>query len=202
LAPPALRAAKLQQGGGVITIGSNVSKCFERFGRNAVRVTWKIVWKALVLILALLFGGIGANQAGWSYTEVIANRAVMGASEQWLTAFMGTVGFAFALGSLLLARRIATPALWVMLPVLAYCALVLGAWNGYASDFDTYRFQAIRHHRANAYTIEHMTKRGRYLSCQDQRIELTDDAEEACAQALSAPVGETISGSGHSSGER
>jgi hypothetical protein len=74
--------------------------------------------------------------------------------------------------------------LWVLVPFLMYAAVVLGAWNGYVSDFDPVRGEAIAHHYANAYAIEHMTPRGRYLSCQDKRIELTDDAKAACARAL------------------
>lgn len=82
-----------------------------------------------------------------------------------------------------------------MVPIMLYSALVLGAWNGFASDFDATRGEAIKHHFANAYALDHMSERGRFLSCQDNRIELTDDAKAACVRALNPAPGERIPGS-------
>ncbi|HTB18986.1 MAG TPA: hypothetical protein VK708_12775, partial [Bryobacteraceae bacterium] len=75
---------------------------------------------------------------------------------------------------------IAKPVLWFMVPICLYSALVMGAWNGFASDFDGTRGNAIKHHMANAYALAHMSEKGRFLSCQDDRIELTDDAKAVC----------------------
>jgi hypothetical protein len=45
-----------------------------------------------------------------------------------------------------------------------------------------------------------MGARDRYLSCQDNRIELTDDAKTACAQVLNGKAGQIIPGSEHRCG--
>jgi hypothetical protein len=87
-----------------------------------------------------------------------------------------------------------------MVPILLYSALVLGAWNGLASDFDATRGEAIKYHLANAYALEHMSERGRFLSCQDNRIELTEDAKAVCVSALNLASGERIPGSEHRCG--
>jgi hypothetical protein len=87
-----------------------------------------------------------------------------------------------------------------MVPICLYSGLVLGSWNGLASDFDSTRGQAIKHHVANAYALEHMSEKGRFLSCQDDRIELTEDAKAVCAQVLNPPPGERIPGSEHRCG--
>jgi hypothetical protein len=111
------------------------------------------------------------------------------------------MGLIAAFGAILLVQKMAKPMLWVMVPILLYSAIVLGAWNGAASDFDWTRGEAIKHHYANAYALEHMSPRGRFLSCQDNRIELTDDAKAACANALIAGrPGEVIAGSEHKCG--
>ena len=80
-----------------------------------------------------------------------------------------------------------------MVPILLYSGLVLGAWNGLASDFDATRGEAIKHRLANAYGLKHMSERGRLLSCQDDRIELTEDARALCAQTLKSGPGERVS---------
>jgi hypothetical protein len=81
-----------------------------------------------------------------------------------------------------------------MVPIMLHSALVLGAWNGFASDFDATRGEAIKHHFANAYAPDHMSERGRSVSCQDNRIELTDDTKAVCVRALNRAPGERIPG--------
>jgi hypothetical protein len=66
--------------------------------------------------------------------------------------------------------------------------------------FDATRGEAIKYHLANAYALEHMSERGRFLSCQDSRIELTDDAKAVCGRALNPAPGERIPGSEHGCG--
>ena len=129
--------------------------------------------KIPVVFGALLIGAMAASQAGWSGAEAIASRGSAGL----ITELFFTLGAAISIGTITLVRRIAKPVLWVMVPVFLYSALVLGAWNGFASDFDATRGEAIKYHLANAYALEHMAERGRFLSCQDDRIELTDDAK-------------------------
>jgi hypothetical protein len=53
---------------------------------------------------------------------------------------------------------------------------------------------------ANAYALEHMSEKGRFLSCQDDRIELTDDAKAVCVRVLNPARGERIPGSEHRCG--
>jgi hypothetical protein len=154
------------------------------------------VWKTPVVAGALLVGALAANQAGWSGAEAIASRGDAG----FVTDLFFALGAAGCLGTFTLVRRIAKPVLWVMVPICLYSGLVLGAWNGFASDFDATRGEAIKHHMANAYALEHMSEKGRYLSCQDGRIELTDDAKAVCVRALNPAPGERIPGSEHRCG--
>jgi hypothetical protein len=109
--------------------------------------------------------------------------------------YLGTVtvlaiAAAMAIGPVILVQRIAKRALWLMAPILLYVAIVPGAWNGIAGDFDATRVAIIREHYANAYALEHMSPRGRSLTCKDERIDLTDDAKAVCARALNPASGE------------
>jgi hypothetical protein len=155
-----------------------------------------LVWKTPLVAGALLVGALAANQAGWSGAEAIASRGDAG----FITDLFFTLGAGVCFGTLTLVQRIAKPILWVMVPIFLYSALVLGAWNGFASDFDTTRGEAIKHHLANAYALDHMSEKGRFLSCQDDRIELTDDAKPVCVRALNPAPGERIPGSEHRCG--
>lgn len=156
----------------------------------------KLFLKAPVVAGAMVIGSIAASQAGWSGAEAVASRGSAGL----ITDLFFTAGVTISLGSAALVNRIAKPVLWVMGPILLYSALVLGAWNGFASDFDATRAEALKHHLANAYALDHMSERGRFLSCQDKRIELTDDAVAFCARALNPAPGERIPGSDHRCG--
>jgi hypothetical protein len=159
-----------------------------------------IIWKVPVVAAALLAGLLGASQAGWSGAELVVNAPLMGPSEDFITGIFFSIGAAVSVGSVMVVQRFARPARWIMVPILLYVALVPGAWNGFAGDFDATRVEAIRHHFANAYALNHMSERGRYRSCKDERIELTDDAKGVCAQALNAAPGEPIPGSEHRCG--
>ncbi len=156
---------------------------------------WEVLWKTPVVAGALVIGYIAASQAGWSGAELIVS-----SQRNFITGLLSTAGGAIAYGTVLLVERIAKPFLWVMVPLLLYSAIVPGAWNGFASDFDATRGEAIKYHSANAYALEHMSERGRYLSCQDGRIELTEDAMAECARALNVGPGEHIPGSEHGCG--
>jgi hypothetical protein len=155
-----------------------------------------LLWKIPVVVGALIIGVGAANQAGWSGAEAIASRGSAG----FITDLFFALGAAVSVATLSLVQRLAKPVLWVMVPIFLYSALVLGAWNGFASDFDATRGEAIKYHLANAYALEHMSERGRFLSCQDNRIELTDDAKAVCASALNPAPGERIPGSEHGCG--
>ena len=154
---------------------------------------WKVLWKTAVVAGSLVLGSIATNQAGWSGAELIVNWPHGGVGD-FITDLFFSVGAAIAVGTVLLVRRVARPVLWVMVPIFLYFAVVLGAWNGVASDFDAICAEALKYHSANAYALEHMSQRGRFLSCQDQRIELTEDAKAVCALALNVGPGERIPG--------
>jgi hypothetical protein len=93
---------------------------------------------------------------------------------------------AMTVGPVILIRRIAKPALWLAVPILLYVGIVPGAWNGIASDFDATRVGIIREGYANAYALEHMSPKGRHLTCRDERIDLTDDAKVVCERDLNS----------------
>jgi hypothetical protein len=156
----------------------------------------RAIWKTAVVIGALVVGCFSASQAGWSGAEFIAERGQAGFVTDLL--FFGTVAISYCI--LLLIQRIAKPMLWVMVPVLLYVAAVPGAWNGFASDFDAGRGEAIKHHYANGYILEHMSDRGRFLTCHDNRIDLTEDAKAVCMRTLNVPPGQRIPGSEHRCG--
>jgi hypothetical protein len=120
--------------------------------------------------------------------------------EELATVIVLVIAAAIAVGPLILVHRIAKPALVLMVPILLYSAVVPGGWDGFASDFDATRVQAMRYHYANAYALEHMSPRGLFRTCQDEQIELTDDAKAVCGRALNVGPGERIPGSEHHCG--
>jgi uncharacterized membrane protein len=138
----------------------------------------KILWKTPVVLGVVGVGSMAASQAGWSGAEFIANRGEAG----FLTDLFFFIGMAGSYFALTLMERLAKPVLWLMIPILLYCAIVLGGWNGFASDFDGRRGEAIKHRYANGYILEHMSDKGRFLSCRDDRIELTEEARAVCAR--------------------
>lgn len=155
-----------------------------------------LLWKTPVVIGALVVGCVAANQVGWSGAEFISDRGEAGL----LTDLLFSISVLISYGIVVFIQRIARPMLWVMVPIFLYVLIVPGVWNGFASDFDTRRGEAIKEHYANGYILEHMSDRGRFLSCQDNRIALTDDAKEVCARALNVPPGQRIPGSEHRCG--
>ncbi len=160
---------------------------------------WTILWKTPVVFVALVIGSIAACQIGWSGAALAVNSPLSGITNLLDDLFLvASVGI--SIGCVLLVKRIAKPFLWVMMPILLYCGVVLGAWDGVACDFDSIRLQALRHHYANAYALGNMTDRGRFLSCKDDRIELTEDAKAVCLQALTVGPGERIPGSEYTCG--
>jgi hypothetical protein len=167
--------------------------------RSVWMSVFKPVWKIPVVAVAIIVGAFGANQAGWSGAEAIVSAPFMGI-EQFFASLLFTVGVLMTAGSVSLVWKIAKPALFVMAPILLYCAVLLGAWDGFVSDFDTTRLQVMKHQWANGYALEHMSARGRYLTCKDKQIQLTDDAEAVCTRILNVGPGETIPGSEHRCG--
>jgi hypothetical protein len=131
---------------------------------------------------------------------LVVNAPLMGPLEDLVTGVFSSLGAIVAVGTVLVVQKIAKPVLWLMVPILLYSALVLGAWSGVGGDFDATRLEAIRHHFANAYALEHMSPRGRYRSCEDERIVLTEDGKAVCARALDVAPGEAIPGSEHRCG--
>lgn len=161
---------------------------------------WKIIWKTPVVAVALLVGTLGASQAGWSGAELVVNSPFMGPIEDFITGILFIVSAAMVVGPTVLVYKIAKPALALMVPILLYVALVPGTWNGIASGFDATRVEVIRYHYANAYALRHMSPRGRFRTCEDTRIQLTDDAKAVCARTLNVAPGERIPGSEHRCG--
>lgn len=160
----------------------------------------KLLWKIPTVILAIVVGLLGASQAGWSGADVILNFRELGLAEDFITSFFFLVGFALCYGAFLFIRWAAKPLLWAVIPLLLYIAIVPSAWNGYACGFDHSRAAVIREGWANAYVLEHMAAPGRYESCSDDRIRLTDDARVVCSRVLSGAPGEVVPGSGHRCG--
>jgi hypothetical protein len=149
-----------------------------------------IIWKTLAVTVALLFGMLGASQVGWSGAEVIATAAIMGPEEKLGTAIVFAISGVISVGAIVLIYRLAKHVLWLAGPVFLYLAVVPGAWNGYASDFDAMRVEVIKASYANAFALERMKARGRYQTCHDERIELSDDARAICARALVTSPGD------------
>jgi hypothetical protein len=160
----------------------------------------QIIWKTPVVVGALVVGSIAASQAGWSGADLAVNSQLMGMFEEFTTGVFFAGGALVCVGAFYLVQRLAKPALWLMVPVLLYAGIVLGAWDGFASEFDAARFEARKHHSANAYILQHMTPRGRFRSCKDGGIELTDDAKAVCLAVMNARPGDRIPGSEHKCG--
>lgn len=160
-----------------------------------------VLWKIPVVAIAVILGLGGANQVAWSGADLVLNSPLMGGIEEEVTWLYLLFGSAAACGAVWGVNRLAKPVLWVLIPAMAYMAIVPGIWNGIASGFDSTRGQALLHSYANAYALEHMTPRGLYRSCYDERIELTEDGKAYCMRALSVGPGERIPGSEHRCGD-
>jgi len=159
-----------------------------------------LIWKIPVAIVALIVGALAAGQAGWSGAELVMNAPIMGPIENFVTSLFFAISAGLTAATVALLYRITKYLLLLAVPLFLYCTLVPGVWNGFLSDFDATREQAIKHGYANAFAIEHMSARGRYQTCNDREIELTDDAREACTRLLKADPGEIIPGSEHRCG--
>ncbi len=162
--------------------------------------TRKLLWKIPVVIVAVILGLFGASQAGWSSADVVLNFREMSLVDDFITSLLFLVGFAICYGTTVFIKWLAKPLLWLIVPLFLYVAIVPSAWNGYVSGFDHSRSAVIREGWANAYVLEHMTPRGRYESCMDARIRLTEDARLVCIKVLAGSPGEVIPGSGHRCG--
>jgi hypothetical protein len=130
-------------------------------------------------LVATVVGALAANALGWYAGEWLLDDA--GIVER-LLAGAGLIGSAAVI---YFVDKISRPALALTVPVMLYFCLVLGAWNGYAADFDSVRVAAIQHHFANGYALEHMSGKARADSCADTRIRLSDDARPICSKYAS-----------------
>lgn len=160
----------------------------------------QLLWKIPTVIIAVILGLIGASQAGWSGADVILNFREMGLASAFGTSIFFFIGFALWYGTFLLIKWAVKSLLWVMIPLSIYVAIVPSALNGYVSGFDGSRSVVLKNGWANSYVLEHMTPRGRYESCSDNRIRLTEDAVGVCRSAVSGAPGEVVPGSGHRCG--
>ena len=158
------------------------------------------VWKLPAVIILIIVGIMTFSQAGQSGLDDVLNFQIMGFVEEIITWLYFIVSAILSFLICYVIEKISRKSLWIAIPIFTYSAIVMGAWNGYWSDFDSTRREAIKYNYANAYAIEHMSERARYLSCYDKRIDLTEDAKAACTHALTVAPGEKIPGSEHHCG--
>ena len=155
-----------------------------------------LIWKVPVFLGLLVVGSVAASQLGWTLCQSIVEDHFGNFIDDLILGIsVVVIVFSFNFSKRLLPRLH-----WIAVPVLIYMAVVPGAWNGFASDFDSTRGDILKHGYANGYAIERMSDRGRFLSCRDKRIRLTEDAVAACNKALTVPAGERIPGSEHRCG--
>ena len=149
--------------------------------QHRAKLAVALIWKTLALLLALVVGLIAANSLGWNGGEWLLGSSEsdgLGAFINHLILVVSAVGCAAVL---YFVARIAKWALWGFAPLMVYAALVLGTWDGVASGFDATRVDAIRHHYANAYALEHMRRSAVHDTCRDARITLAVDARAICS---------------------
>jgi hypothetical protein len=160
-----------------------------------------LLWKIPAAIFAMVVAALGASQAGWSGAELVADAIPMDILEEWVKAIIFILSVGLIIGSIICVYKIAKHALWVIGPILLYMIFVVGVWNGVLSDFDATRAYLLKtHYAANAYALDHMSARARYRTCNDEQIELEDDAKAVCVRAITAKPGEAILGSEHHCG--
>ena len=140
-----------------------------------------VLWKTLVVIGATIIGCIAANQAAWSGANFFLNEDKFSLIDNVDHIIMWVSG-AIAYGTLWVVWRLAKPALWVVVPVMAYSAIVLGIWNGVASDFDLMFLGAMQHHYADIYVLQKMKPTNVHLACHNERIKLSEDGKAYCEQ--------------------
>ena len=122
-----------------------------------VSFIWTLLWKTVVVAVAVVLAALGASGVGFHGAELIAKLPLLKILAGFvglslgdedvigsflLAAFGATVKFgvsaAICFGPGFLIYRIAKPVLLIMLPILLSVAAV-GAWNGIANDFDVGR---------------------------------------------------------------
>jgi hypothetical protein len=138
----------------------------------------RAAWKTVAVVLAIVIGIFASAATGWN-----GGSSLLGYSEGAGSVANLAVGLVGFLGCLLLSYfvfRIAKRALWLLVPIMLYCSLVLGIWDGIASDFDAVRLEVIRHQYATAGALQHMSAHAFELTCHDTGIELTKDAQALC----------------------
>jgi hypothetical protein len=139
------------------------------------------LWKAFLLALFTVVGAFAASQIGWSGAKAIVK---VFEGQDALTDVLFGLAMLVLFGVLRYIRRVARRFLWVAVPIWAYYAAIGGVWNGVVSDFDYVRGQAVTYHKANLYSLQHMTEHGQRLTCSDPGIDLAADTEAFCAYLL------------------
>ena len=159
-----------------------------------------LLWKIPAVIVSAVVAIFSASQMGWSGAEIVINAPIMEKIENLVTGILSLVSMTFVVAPIFLIYKLGKHALWAVGPLVFYVGAIPGAWNGYMSDFDTTRAEVLKVGYANAFAIDHMTPRGRFLTCSDEQTRLTDDAESACDKYLTVKAGEIIPGSEHKCG--
>jgi hypothetical protein len=159
----------------------------------------KYFLRGLTVIASIVIGTLAASQAGWSGGDATVNLLLVGPIELQIAWLLFCVSLGVAWMCVYLVYRYSRRSLWLQIPLMTYAALVLGLWNGYMSDFDGVRAEALRHRTkpANAYELQHMNKRGLYRTCNGSEIDLTGDALKYCEEKLSVKSGDKVPGSEH-----
>ena len=156
------------------------------------------VWRTAVSIVAIVVAAFAASEIGWDGANLALYEPLMNWSEIGTNLILLVLCLTAAVGSVFLVEYCQPKANYILIPIMAISALI-NIWNGYWSDFDYTRLQALknRDQPANAYALKTMTRRGLYLTCNDRRIQLTQDADEYCAERLSVLPGDQVPGSEH-----
>ena len=95
-----------------------------------MNIALKILWKTPVVIGASVLGFIAANQAGWSFKYLMLHdEGIIGDNITYLITLAAGLISAAMLWSV---WRLASPVLWILVPVMAWTCVVGGAWNGFA----------------------------------------------------------------------
>ena len=90
-----------------------------------MNIALKILWKTPVVIGASVLGFIAANQAGWSFKYLMLHdEGIIGDNITYLITLAAGLISAAMLWSV---WRLASPVLWILVPVMAWTCVVGGA---------------------------------------------------------------------------
>jgi hypothetical protein len=122
-----------------------------------ISVIWTILWKSVVVSVAVVVGALGASGVGWHGAEMIAKLPFIKILVEFVGLSFGdqdvivsvvsaefSAGIKFCLSAAMcfdpsvLVYKLAKPVLFIMGPILLWIAIV-GARNGIVSGFDVGR---------------------------------------------------------------